>query len=462
MAGMLNPPKAEGIQWPLMGRTFVFDDGARQAAIVCLDLVMLLPSTVAELRQAMSAGTGIDPADIMITCSHTHRGPYTTTLIDEDVDYAYLDLLRERLAQGMAQAWAERQPARLKAAGAHAPGWTFNRRPVYRSTVTASRSAPRARSGSPISCGRKAPPTTRRKRCCSRAWTGAPLGGLVNFACHTTVMAAVPMYSADFAGAFTEAMARRHGGIFGFMQGAAGNLWAIDMASDIPAGAAGPDDRPSMDLRFATMGLDHAIRMGGALAECVSQALAVAPAFDGSRVKTARAVLRIPQRRATKEQLELAKWYLQQAPGSQDEAEVTRRLYGHDYTFYGNDAVVQQWFAHEMIGMWEWQRRTGTRELIEEVEVQAIAIGEAGESGSAFVGYPAEMFTEFGLHTKAKSPFAHTIVAELANGWHGYIPTLEGFAHGGYESRFAYQSRLIPEAGDLMCDTALSLLQGLT
>jgi len=440
----------------------VFDDGARQAAIVCLDLVMLLPSTVAELRQAMSAGTGIDPADIMVTCSHTHRGPYTTTLIDEDIDYAYLDLLRERLARGMAQAWGARQPVRMKAARAHAPGWTFNRRPVYRSDRYGEQVGTQGPQWIDDFLRPEGPADDEAQALLFEGLDGRPLGGLVNFACHTTVMAAVPMYSADFAGAFTEAMARRHGGIFGFMQGAAGNLWAIDMASDIPAGVAGSDDRPSMDLRFATMGLDHAIKMGGALAECVSQALAAAPAFDGSRVKTARAVLRIPQRRATKEQLELAKWYLQQAPGSQDEAEVTRRLYGHDYTFYGNDAVVQQWFAHEMIGMWEWQRRTGTRELIEEVEVQAIAIGKAGESGAAFVGYPAEMFTEFGLHTKAKSPFAHTVVAELANGWHGYIPTLEAFAHGGYESRFAYQSRLIPEAGDLMCDTALSLLQGLT
>jgi len=49
-------------------------------------------------------------------------------------------------------------------------------------------------------------------------------------------------------------------------------------------------------------------------------------------------------------------------------------------------------------------------------------------------------------------------VVELANGWHGYVPTREAFAHGGYEARLGYQSRLVPEAGNLMCETALRLL----
>ena len=134
-------------------------------------------------------------------------------------------------------------------------------------------------------------------------------------------------------------------------------------------------------------------------------------------VRVARRVLHIPQRRPTPEQVRLAKWYLEQAPELVDEDDFTRRMYGHDYTFYHNGAAVTDWFARETIGMWEWQRRVGTRELLEDVEVQAIAVGDI-----AFVGYPAEYFTEFGIRTKAESPFPTTFVAELANGWHGYVP----------------------------------------
>jgi neutral ceramidase len=62
---------------------------------------------------------------------------------------------------------------------------------------------------------------------------------------------------------------------------------------------------------------------------------------------------------------------------------------------------------------------------------------------------------------KTGSPFPDTFIATLANGWHGYAPTLEAFNRGGYEPRFAYPSRLAPEAGDRMTDAALELLQRL-
>ena len=38
MAGMLNPPKAEGAHFPLYARTVVFDDGVQPAAVISLDL----------------------------------------------------------------------------------------------------------------------------------------------------------------------------------------------------------------------------------------------------------------------------------------------------------------------------------------------------------------------------------------------------------------------------------------
>jgi hypothetical protein len=62
---------------------------------------------------------------------------------------------------------------------------------------------------------------------------------------------------------------------------------------------------------------------------------------------------------------------------------------------------------------------------------------------------------------KTESPYRETFIATLANGWHGYAPTLEAFTRGGYEPRFAYPSRLAPEAGEQMTEAALGLLRGL-
>ena len=440
MEGMPNPPAGEGIRWPLCGRTAVFDDGIRQAAIVSLDLLFLMPSVVAEMRQAITAGTPLAPEHVMIACTHTHRAPYVTAFMDDDTVFSYLDFVRARLVEGMARAISIRRPVRLRAAGVDVPGWTFNRRQIYR-TDMGEQVGTQGPETVKHFVRREGPEDNELQVLAAQDLAGNGVGGLVNFACHTTVMGSEPVYSADYPGPLVGTLEDQLGGTFAFLQGAAGNLWAHDMSVENPS------------LRG---GAEHATRMAEALAARAADALADGGEMADPRVGVARRILRLPQRRPTAEQVALAKWYLEEAPDDVDSDEFIRKLYGHPYTFYNNGAFADEWFSREIIGMWEWQRRTGTRELLEDVEVQAISVGDV-----AFVGYPAEYFTEFGLKTKANSPFANTFVVELANGWHGYVPTVEAFDHGGYEPRLGYQSRLIPEAGDAMCDAGIALLRQL-
>jgi len=91
------------------------------------------------------------------------------------------------------------------------------------------------------------------------------------------------------------------------------------------------------------------------------------------------------------------------------------------------------------------------------VEIQALRLGAA-----AIAAYPVELFTAYGRRIKAESPFRDTFVASQANGWHGYVPTPEAFARGGYETHLAYQSRLVPEAGELLTEAALGMLARLS
>jgi hypothetical protein len=255
-------------------------------------------------------------------------------------------------------------------------------------------------------------------------------------------MGGEPVYSADYPGPLTEALSRRYGGIFAFLQGAAGNLWSIDTREK------------KSGLSEDYIGPQHALTMGAALADKAGQAFESGRVDTQNKVSVAGEMLPLAQRRPTIGQVALAKWYLEKAPIDIDQQEFTQRIYGHDYTFFNNAPDAQKWFARETIGMWEWQRRVGTRELYEDVEVQVIVIG-----ATAFVGLPGEIFTEFGLQIKAASPFLETFVVELANGWHGYIPTQEAFIHGGYEARLGFTSRLVPEAGDRMVAAALRLLK---
>jgi neutral ceramidase len=451
-AGMPYPQRGQGTAWPLMGRVAVFDDGVRQAAIVALDLLFLTAQTVAEYRQALTAGTGLSPTDVMITCTHTHWGPHTTAIMDEDASFDYLDLVRVRLAEAMVKALVARRPARLKVGRIAAPGWAFNRRQIYK-TSHGEQVGTQGPQWIEEFVRLEGPDDPELQALLAEEEDGRVLGGLVNFTCHTTVGPDQPLYSSDYPGPLTEQLAGKHGGIFAFLQGCAGNVWQVDQSVKPPKSYWGPE---------------YTRKMGHALADKAEEALAGGRTVADPHVRMAREILRIPQRRPTREQVELAKWFLEERPDDLDLREYHYRMYGHEHTFWRDWSEVDQpeprkwvlwqedWFARGMIGMWEWQRRVGTRELVEDVEVQVVALGDV-----AFVGYPAEYFVEFGLRTKAGSPFQNTFVAELANGWHGYVPTGEAFAHGGYEARFGDASRLVPEAGDAMCEAGLRLLRQL-
>lgn len=89
-------------------------------------------------------------------------------------------------------------------------------------------------------------------------------------------------------------------------------------------------------------------------------------------------------------------------------------------------------------------------------EIQALRIGDA-----ALVLIPAELFVEFGLDLKRRSPFKPTYVISMANGSHGYVPTEHAFQRGGYEVRTGPVSLLTPKAGDQIVTAALDLLAGL-
>jgi neutral ceramidase len=451
-AGMLHPEKGTGTGWPLRGCIFVFDDGAHRAALVTLDLLWLTTPSVAEFRQAITAGLPIAPEDVMLACSHSHWAPHTSAIMDEDTNFEYLDFVRGRIAEGMARAWAARRPARVKAGSVDAPGWSFNRREIYQ-TPLGEQVGTQGPQWIPEFVGLEGPADHQLQALLCEGADGACLGGLVNFSCHPTVGMDEPLYSADYPGPMAARLARVYGAPFGFVNGACGNIWQQDTAKNQPG---------------HEYGSAHTLRMGEALAQKAQEALQSGSYIRGERVGMARQVLRIPQRRALPQQVELAKGYLERRPENLDYRAYHVSISGHEHTFYRDWSKMQdpeeraaihaqeEWFARALIGMWEWQRRVGTRELIEDVEVQVMTVGEV-----AFAGFPAEYFTEFGLRVKAASPFPHTFISEVTNGWHGYVPIQEAFQHGGYETRLGDASRLVPEAGDRMCDAAIELLKQL-
>ena len=71
-----------------------------------------------------------------------------------------------------------------------------------------------------------------------------------------------------------------------------------------------------------------------------------------------------------------------------------------------------------------------------------------------------ELFVEWGISVKKRSPFPHTIVSELTNDWVGYEPTELAFQHEGYET-LAGANFVSLEGIQTLVDTAVELLQSL-
>jgi neutral ceramidase len=111
---------------------------------------------------------------------------------------------------------------------------------------------------------------------------------------------------------------------------------------------------------------------------------------------------------------------------------------------------------------WIWAKETVLldallqQEPAVEVEVQAIQVGPV-----AFVSNPAELFVEYGLELKKKSPFPFTFPVELANGCVGYVPTQEAFSKtgGGYETRLTSYSNLEITAGKQFIEAGVELMR---
>jgi hypothetical protein len=86
--------------------------------------------------------------------------------------------------------------------------------------------------------------------------------------------------------------------------------------------------------------------------------------------------------------------------------------------------------------------------------IQALSIGDLG-----VVGLPGEVFSEIGLGIKKASPFGRTATVGIANDNLGYIATDEAIRAGGYETRLCRHVKAPAGTAALWTQTALRLLQ---
>lgn len=91
---------------------------------------------------------------------------------------------------------------------------------------------------------------------------------------------------------------------------------------------------------------------------------------------------------------------------------------------------------------------------VRETTLIAMLIGEV-----AIVGVPGELFTGLGVDLKERSPFQYTYIVSLANDWMGYLPDQEAHELGGYQTWLGLHSYAEEGTGERVVDEALRMLQ---
>lgn len=411
--GYFNRRVAEDVHDPLEATAIFVDDGANQVAMVILDLIMLQRQDVEKLRARAVELTGLQPQNLLVACTHTHQGPATATLFNTTRAEKYVQWAMSAAADAVLLAKERARPVLMGHAAGRCPEVSHNRRWHLRNGTVIMHPTP----GSPERVRPAAPDDPELVLVAfADAKDLTPAWALVNFALHYVGTPAVNTITADYSGVLRRELARMMGGDFRaiYANGTCGDIFWID--TDKP-----PPEHPSPFF--------HIERIGRLLAgEAYRQWQNIVHWTKENTVAAAWAEVPFRRRRPTAGQMKEAEKLLAGPP----------------------DPANHEWvYANELMRL---EREPEERM----VPIQALRIGDVG-----IVGLPGEVFVEIGLAIKRQSPFARTVIAELANDWAGYIPTDVALQEGSYETRLATVSKAPPGTAQLWIDTAVGLLRQL-
>ena len=410
----------------LNARALVLDDGRDRVAIVVVDSCMMPRPLLDEAKQLASRRSKIRPDRMLISATHTHTAAASMGCLGTDADPAYVPFLRDKLADAVAAAEANLEPARVGWAVRNAAEFTAPRRWILRPdrigldpfgnpTVRANMHA-----GANLEnvTGESGPEDPDLSLISIQSAGGRPIAVLANFSMH--YFSGVEPLNADYFGIFCEGLQARIGKPAGeghppfvamMSHGCSGDIWRRDYTKPAPSRAEAPT------IGGYTEGLMK-------LASTAYDSIAYDADADLAMAE-ARMTLkyRVPD-------MQRLQWAQRIAAAMGDRPPKT----------------TEEVYAREQVILHE---RKAT-----EVVLQALRIGDI-----AIASTPNETYALTGLKVKLQSPLPRTMVIELANGGDGYIPPPEQHRLGGYNTWPARSAGLEVDAEPRITETALQLLE---
>ena len=399
---------AKEIHDDLYAKAIIFNDKDTKAALVRCDLIGLERDFVEETRRLIESETGIDRNNIMITCTHTHSGPITDSLIP-DLD-AWMKVLSRKIKGAVIAANRNLKEAKIGFNRGSVEGIVINRR----------------KPGGPVD--------TEVGIIRIDDLAGNPMAVLINYACHAVVLGPDNLLiSADYPGFVMNFVERNLGVPALFVNGACGDINPLDKLTVMR-------QKRKEDIYDRHGGtFEEAKRLGNMIgAEAVKVFLGTETEND-LELKVASREIKIP---------------LVDLPSID---ELKRMLEENENLFRKLVSEKDAAHAFRIAMLIQYARSTikyvESGENVRPTEIQVFRIGDGG-----LIALPGEIFVEIGLDIKKKSGLKHTLICELANDAIGYVPTREAFKEPGYEVGVARRMNYTDDIGCIIEDEALKTL----
>ncbi len=428
------PNPSIGIKDALYAKAIVFKQGETRGALVVCNLLGIPRDLSRIVREKASKETGIPFQNMSISATHTHTSPGITEnfkeyalresagkLTEEDKKSYFADLING-ITKAIVSANNSTTEVEVFSGKGQAPGIAFNRR--YLMTDGRVRFNP----------GRNNPDIVR---------PAGPVDPDVNFILfrppgQNKYSSSLTVFSSHYVRGgtkfssdypcfmqqrFNELFGDQHVSVFGL--GPCGNVSTVNVN--------GPAENADIKVK----------RIGYALADAVNAALPkeanVAPSLE-----IVSKTIYLPIQDYTKEELDWSREEREQIYNERPFLSHRRRL---KISIWGVQPPLEKLRMYEAVA----PAVSGEPWRIP-VEIHVFKL----DRKTAIVTMPGELFTEFGIGLKKRSPFPNTMLIELANADIAYLPTMQGFKEGDYE---AINSRLIPGSGEKMVDSAIEILK---
>ncbi|QDT40024.1 Neutral/alkaline non-lysosomal ceramidase [Gimesia alba] len=410
----------------LHARCFVLKSEETTVAIMVVDSCMIPRDICDRAKILASRQTGIPVNRMLIASTHTHTAPSVMNLcLGTRSDPNYERFLPPKLAEGIARAYQNLEPARIGFTVVDAPHHTHCRRwlrqpdkyaadPFGENTV---RAIMHPGYQNPDFIGPAGPADTGLSLLSIQSADGKrPLGLLANYSMH--YFGTGGGFSADYYGKFSALMEQKIAGkqnpqfVAAMSQGTSGDLQWMDYSQP----------------RRADYSIDE---YAGGLADLAFEAYKKIDYTTGDP-KLAMAETRLTLDRRLPSPARLA-WAKELNTSRGDRRPKSKpEVYAEQATWID---------AHPE----------------EEIVLQTIGISDL-----AITAIPNEVYGITGLKLKAQSPFKLTFNMGLANGAAGYIPPPEQHYLGGYTTWPARTAGLEVNAEPQIVETLLGLLESLS